>query len=173
MLKGNKERGRDLCLMERRVLFALLQNTVIPSRVIAVKGISDHDREEFTQLTAPRCVVWGRESKRRMVLGLKKTGFTVHQASNVRRGKDEIWQVFCRQKSRTVTLQVFAWMRDNNEPQVRINGKLQRILPAAFPRPDAPQRSPNTHSSFPTENLIGVSYTAAITARLVMKSKCL
>lgn len=87
------------------------------------------------------------------------------------REKGEIWQVGCRAVSKRDT-SFSAWLRDNDELQIRMNEKVLRNLSATLQRLMLCQGCMNTHPYFPAENAIHISYSSVITSHLVMQNKC-
>lgn len=86
------------------------------------------------------------------------------------REKSEIWQVGCRAVSKRDT-SFSAWLRDNDEPQIRMNGKVLRNLSAMFQRPMLCQGCWTHITIFPQKNATHI-YTSVITLHLVMQNKC-
>lgn len=88
------------------------------------------------------------------------------------REKSEIWQVGCRPVSKRDTL-FSAWLRDNDEPQIRMKEEVPRNLSGALQRLMLRQGCfalPRFH--FPAENVTRICYTTVITLHLVMQNEC-
>lgn len=82
----------------------------------------------------------------------------------------EIWQVGYRAVSKRDT-SFSAWLRDNDEPQIRMNEKVLRNLSATLQRPTLCQGCWTRNFYFPAENAIHISYTSVIMLHLVMQNK--
>lgn len=82
----------------------------------------------------------------------------------------EIWQVGYRAVSKRDT-SFSAWLRDNDEPQIRMNEKVLRNLSATLQRPMLCQGCWTRNFYFPAENAFHISYTSVIMLHLVMQNK--